>query len=82
MTRGVLVTLFGAWVLCQLFGGEMIQRLGIAGTAGAGTITESSANLNMPSGEDSAARRDAAAKAAAPSPAPVYSGPNVHRAGE
>ena len=79
MTRGVLVTLFGTWVLCQLFGGEMVQRLGIAGTADAGVITESSANLNMPTGEDSAARR---AAAAAPSPAPAYSGPNGHRAGE
>lgn len=67
MTRGVLVTLFGSWVLCQLFGGQMVQRLGIAGTADAG-ITLTGSELVTP-GKDARDRRQTAA---APSPAPSY----------
>jgi hypothetical protein len=30
---GILIGIAGVWVLCQVFGGEALQRLGIIGSS-------------------------------------------------
>ena len=68
MKGTILLVGAGGWVLCQLFGGELLQRLGIVGTPEASTITVTPGNQTTP-GEDA---RDRRAATTAPSPAPRY----------
>lgn len=42
---GVLLVLAGAWVLCQVLGGNALERLGIIGGSDAGTSAPEFGNV-------------------------------------